>query len=286
MRTFSPKLALCNFIDDTKALKELALDYGFHGVDWTFNYHNLPQTPREERALVEKIAGLYPLGVRYHCFFPNMDIGAVHDDEATQAMKRFRSVCKLVQKLHGRTMTIHVGLGRESTADLSWDKTLEGLAALAIFASRSGLRLCVENLARGWTSRPVLYEKIMRKSMLWGTLDIGHAQVCAQVRTRVHDVEDFVEPHLERFLNAHIYHEETMEGHIPPQTTSDVAHRLRLLLSLPALDWWVLELREEQALMKTLRIVRSFLEEHAESMAYADAEGTYGQLGFRRAAGQ
>gem|GEM_PF-322625 len=268
MRTFSPKLALCNFIDDSKALKELALDCGFQGVDWTFNYQNLPQNLREERELVRKIAGLYPLEVRYHCFFPNMDIGAVYDEESVLAMNRFRSVCKLVQKLRGRTITIHVGLGRESTSDLSWDKTLEALADLTVFASRSGLRLCVENLVRGWTSRPVLYEKIMRKSLLWGTLDIGHAQVCTLVKTRVHDVEDFVEPHRERFLNAHVYHEETMEGHVPPRTAADIAHRLRLLLSLPSCDWWVLELREEQALMKTLRVVRSFLADDAAALAH------------------
>lgn len=285
MRTFFPKLALCNFIQDTEKLKELALDCGFQGVDWTFNHHNLPQDQKEERELVRQIAGLYPLEVRFHCFFPNMDVGAVHDEEAVQAMKRFRTVCKLIQKLRGRTITIHVGLGRESTSDLSWEKTLEGLAALTIFASRSGLRLCVENLVRGWTSRPVLYEKIMRKSMLWGTLDIGHAQVCSLVKTRVHDIEDFVEPYRERFLNAHVYHEETMEGHLPPRTVADIARRLELLLSLPACDWWVLELREEQALMKTLRVVRTFLDDYAENSSFGDLGQKRALSGLRHAAG-
>jgi len=73
-------------------------------------------------------------------------------------------------------------------------------------------------------------------------------------------MEDFMLAHPERFLNAHIYHEETMEGHLPPVTLADMEDRLRLLRSLPLCDWWVLELREEKALVQTLRIVREYLE--------------------------
>lgn len=262
MRTSSPKLALCNFINDTKTLRELALDSGFDGVDWTFNQHNLPRNPRQELELTRNIAGLHPLEVRYHCFFPNLDVGSVREEEALQAMRLLRSVCRLVSGLHGRVVTIHVGLGRDSASDLSWERTLQGLTDLGAFASRFGLQLCIENLARGWTSRPLLFDKILTESSLWGTLDIGHAQVCASVRTQLHAVEDFVEPHRGRFLNAHVYHEETSDGHVPPQTASDIAHRLALLLSLPLCNWWVLELREEAALLQTMRLVRSFLQNH------------------------
>ena len=74
-------------------------------------------------------------------------------------------------------MTVHVGLDRDSMEEISWEKTLTNLANLAALARILGIRVCLENLARGWTSRPDLYEKLIRKTNCWGTLDIGHAQV-------------------------------------------------------------------------------------------------------------
>jgi sugar phosphate isomerase/epimerase len=278
MRISSPKLALCNFISNTKALREFALDHKFHGIDWTFNAQNFPRTPQEELDLRAKILGMYPLEVRYHCFFPKMDVGSAREEEALTAMRLFRSVCRLVSKLRGRVITIHVGLGRDPASDLSWESTLRGLSELAAFAGRFGLQVCIENLARGWTSRPHLFEKILSESALWGTLDIGHAQVCALVKTQCNAVEDFVQPHRERVLNAHVYHEETSEGHLPPNSVEDIALRLSLLLSLPACDWWVLELREETALLQTLQVVRAFLQESTETAFGNDTYGSWKQL--------
>ena len=75
-------------------------------------------------------------------------------------------------ELGGRFITIHIGgLGRESAFDLCWQKTLAGLTELVHRANKLGLRLCIENLAWGWTSRPDLFEKLIRLSGAWATLD-------------------------------------------------------------------------------------------------------------------
>ena len=66
-------------------------------------------------------------------------------------------------------------------------------------------------------------------------------------------------PHPERFLNAHVYHEECASGHVPPEKLANLRERLLLLQKLPLCNWWVLELREEAALLQTLGIVREFL---------------------------
>ena len=162
--------------------------------------------------------------------------------------------------MRGKIVTIHVSLGRDSTTDLSWEKTIGGVARLVRFAANLGIRVCVENLAWGWTSRPALFEKLIRKTGCWATLDIGHARVSPSVVGQLHDLEDFVSPHPERFLNAHVYHEETAAGHVAPRGVSDVEGRLRLLTELPLCDWWVLELREERALLQTLEVVQEFLQ--------------------------
>jgi len=276
-----PKLALCNFFSDVKFLKEFALDHGFQGIDWTFNRENLPRTRIEEQSLGKAIHTLYPLEVRYHLFFPNTDLGDTDTEKANDAARLFRHLCRLVSRLGGRRITVHVGLGRDSSTGLCWQRTVEGLADLTSFAERLGLRVCLENLIRGWTGRPALFGKILKKAGCWATLDIGHARCCASVRSRSNRIEDFMLAHPERFLNAHIYHQETIEGHLPPVILADIENRLRMLRSLPYCDWWVLELREEKALVQTLRIVREFLE--AEPLSIASSHASIIRSGFKTA---
>jgi len=258
---YRPKLACCNFISDAIILRTFALDHRFEGIDWSFNQENLPRSPAEESALVKTIAGLQPLEVRYHCALERTDLGNVDAEKAKVAMTVFRRICRLVSKLRGKVLTIHVGLGRNSTNNLSWNKTIEGLAELVRFANGMGVRLCLENLASGWTSRPELYEKLIRKSGAWATLDIGHARVSPYVITQHYELEDFVGPQPDRFLNAHIYHEENGNQHLPAHEMTQIQDRLELLAKLSSCDWWVVELRNERELLQTLAVVREFLKE-------------------------
>ena len=110
-----PKLACCNFIPGADELKEFALDHGFEGIDWTFTLENLPRHPAEESALVKTISTLNPLETRYHCAFKRVDLGDVSPEGAKNAIDIFRRVCRLVSKLRGRFLTVHVGLGRNTT---------------------------------------------------------------------------------------------------------------------------------------------------------------------------
>ena len=256
----SPKLACCNFIPQLHELKEFALGHGFAGIDWSFHQENLPQNPAEESALVRTISSLRPLEVRYHCAFKKIDLGDLDGDSSQDAMNIFRRVCRLVSKLEGRFLTIHVGLGRDTTIDLSWNRTIERLATLVRFGNGMGVRVCLENLAWGWTSRPELFEKLIRKSGCWATFDLGHALVSPSVLTQQYRVRDFVLPHAEKILNGHVYHEEKDNRHLPPGKLEDLRDRLRMLLELPRCDWWVLELKEDQPLLRTLDVVREFLQ--------------------------
>jgi hypothetical protein len=256
-----PILACCNFFPEAGQLRDFALTHGFGGVDWTFTLENFPQTPAAEADLTRTIAGMDPLEIRYHCAFARTDLGDEDPEENQRTMKLFRRVCRLVAKLGGRVITIHIGgLGRESAFDLCWQKTMAGLTELVRLTNKLGLKLCIENLAWGWTSRPDLFEKLIRLSGVWATLDVGHARVSPAVTSGVFRVKDFVAPHPERFLNAHVYHEETEAGHMPPQCLADLHDRLDLLMRLPLCTWWVLELREEAALLPTLQVVREFLQ--------------------------
>ncbi len=252
-----PKLALCNFIPDVDALKDLALRNGFEGVDWTFTLETLPRTPDRELVLHEQIAKLRPLEVRYHCAFREVDPGEMDASKATMALEILRGACRLVSRLGGRYMTIHMGLGRDSMENLDWERTLACLRSLVAYGRGLGVVVCLENLACGWSSRPELFERLIRKSGAGVTLDIGHARVCPSVECQHYSFEDFVLPNENRVFNAHVYHEERGDRHHPPHELVDLAERLELLMGLPC-DWWVLELREEAPLMATLEIVREF----------------------------
>ncbi len=254
-----PTIAICNFFPDTATLAKTAAKYGFSGVDWTFTVDSLPRNEIEETRLARDISALNGLEVRYHCAFKGVDLGDEDDRRAGEAMEVLKRACRVVSRLDGRFMTVHLGLGRKSPEGLSWERTLNGLAELVGCARELGVRLCLENLASGWSSRPQLFEKLVRKSDAGITLDIGHARVCQSVQCQIFELEDFVMPHPERVFNAHIYHEEIDDRHVPPVCVEDLRVRLDLLRSLSC-NWWVLELREEAPLLETLKIVREYLE--------------------------
>ena len=99
-----PKLICCNFIPETKELKNFALEHGFDGVDWTFNSENLPQNPMQESLAVKTIAALHPLEVRYHCAFNKTDLG---DVDSKKAMRR--------SKYSGASVSSSPNLGASSS---------------------------------------------------------------------------------------------------------------------------------------------------------------------------
>lgn len=254
-----PKLVMCNIFPEVEPVKEFALENGFTGIDWSLDLERLPETPLQESMWAREQATLLPFEVRYHCPFYQIDLG--HDDPALAAKAEavFRRIIRLVSKAGGRYLSIHIGLGFDSTEPLSWETTLNNLRRLVQFGARHRITVCLENLAWGWTSRPNLFEKLIRQSGAGVTLDIGHARVCESVRSQQYVIEDFVSPHADRVFNAHIYHTEVPgQGHIPPHTREDIADRLSLLQDIGC-DWWVIEIREPEGLLKTKGIIEAFL---------------------------
>jgi sugar phosphate isomerase/epimerase len=255
----NPRLAMCNFISDPQALKRVALDHGFSGIDWSFDLESLPSMPSEESQWARRLSLFAPLELRYHCPFYRIDLG--HDDpqEAKKAENVFRRIIRLVSKVGGRYLSIHIGLGLDSTEPLSWDATIDNLRRLVSYGAQHGVTICLENLRWGWTSKPHLFEKLIRGSGAGVTFDLGHAHVCEAIRSRYYTAEDFVTPHSDRVHNAHVYHAEISGlGHVPPDTLEDVVDRLDLLDEIGC-PWWVLEVRNLDGLLQTKSVVEEYL---------------------------
>jgi len=269
-RPVKPKLVMCNFFQETEKLGRFAHEYGFSGIDFSFNLKQLPKTPAQESRWVKDISALGPLEVRYHCPFERMDLG--HDDprKAKAAEALFNRIIRLISKVGGKYMTIHIGLGHDSTEPLSWNTTINNLRRLVNYGRVLSVRVCLENLAWGWTSKPNLFEKLIRRSGADVTLDIGHAYVCESVQSQQYAIEDFVTPHADRVFNAHIYHTEISgQGHVPPKKMEDIEERLFLLQDIGC-EWWVIEIKEVEELLKTKKIVDEYLIQNAQDSNVMD----------------
>jgi len=250
-----PKIVMCNIFPEVEELKGFTRKHGFEGIDWSFDLDTLPQTPVQESSWVRNLKILGSMEVRYHCPFHRIDLGHDDPDEVKRGEMIFQRIIRLVSKAGGRYLTIHIGLGHDSTKPLSWERSIANLRRLVQYGSEHQVTVCLENLAWGWTSKPNLFEKLIRRSGAGVTLDIGHAWSSEAVRSQYYAVKDFVTPHPGRVFNAHIYHEEISgKGHITPSRWNHIAGRLRLLYSIGC-SWWVIEIKEAEGLLLTKKMI-------------------------------
>ena len=254
------KLAMCNIFPDAEKVRDFAFANKFSGIDWSFDLDTLPETPLQESRWVKEQIMLAPLEVRYHCPFSQIDLGRDDPALAEKAEAVFRRIICLVSKAGGRYLSIHIGLGHNSTEPLSWEATLNNLRLLVQYGAGQRVKVCLENLAWGWTSKPNLFEKLVRLGGAGVTLDIGHAYVCESVRSQQYTIKDFVTPHQDRVFNAHIYHTEIPgRGHIPPERIEDIEDRFALLRKIDC-RWWAIEIKEPGGLLKTRMIIDKYLD--------------------------
>jgi sugar phosphate isomerase/epimerase len=109
-----------------------------------------------------------------------------------------------------------------------------------------------------------LFEKIVRLSGAGVTFDVGHAFACESVESQHFSPKDFITPHASRVFNAHIYQIEHPElGHMPPDRYEDIMDQLALVARVPC-NWWVIELREPDGLLRTKQFVEQFFYKYSK----------------------
>ena len=254
-----PKLAMSNFITDLDRLRQFAVQHGFNGIDWSFDLEHLPRGPAEDSRWVKYLSVLKPLELRFHCPFMKVDIGHENTGNGMRAVGIFQRIIQLVSKADGKYLTLHIGLGHNTTRILSWNDTIDNLRNTVQYGAERGVVVCLENLAWGWTSKPNLFEKLVRRSGAGVTFDIGHANACEAVRSQQYTAEDFVAPHSERVFSAHVYQTEISGvGHLPPRGVEEIQDRLEILRRIGC-PWWTLEIKDVEGLLKTKSVVETFL---------------------------
>jgi sugar phosphate isomerase/epimerase len=248
-----PNIALCNIFDqDAKRLAEFAAANGFSAIDWSID----PALPEKKfLSLMQTLTGFQ---VRYHCRFHGVDV-AYSDQRGDDSLALLLRTVDQIAQAGGRHMTVHCGLGNPTGAGIDLTRAIDNLAILVEHGRRNGVAVALENLTTPLTNDPALFRRMVMESDAFVTIDIGHAHAVGERLSHDNICRDYVLPHRERILNAHIYHTELDGyGHLPPEELSDLYDRLDLLGLARACDWWVIELMKPAEILHTRNLLQIY----------------------------
>lgn len=249
-----PVLAMCNIFDqDAGKLAAFAAENGFSGIDWSLD----PTLPEGE--FLSRMKSLAGFQVRFHCRFHGVDV-AYADRRGDDSLALLQRTVDQVARAGGRHMTVHSGLGNPAGEGIDLMRAIDNLAVLVAYGRQNGVAVALENLTTPLTNDPQLFHRMIRESGAFVTVDIGHAHAVWNLHPQRDIFGEYVLPHRDRLLNAHIYHTELKGcGHLPPETLSDISARLDLLEHAESCDWWVIELMNPAELLHTRDLLRCYL---------------------------
>jgi sugar phosphate isomerase/epimerase len=250
-----PMIAMCNIFDqDAERLAGFASRNGFSGIDWSID----PDLPEGEFLTRMKI--LAGFQIRFHCRFHGVDV-AYSDSRGGDSLDLLIRTVDRVAKAGGHHMTVHTGLGNPTGEGIDLSRAIDNLSLLVAHGMRSGVAVALENLTTPLTNDPLLFRRIVAESGAFVTIDIGHAHAVSALHPRMEICGEYILPHRDRLLNAHIYHTELEGfGHIPPESLSDISGRLDLLTMAQSCDWWVIELMGQDELLRTRDLLLSYID--------------------------
>lgn len=249
-----PQIAMCNIFDqDAEKLAEFAYSNDFSCIDWSID----PSLPGKE--FLSLMRRLEAFELRYHCRFRGVDV-AFTDRRGDDALELLMRTVNQVADAGGKHMTVHSGLGNPSGKGIDMNRAIDNLSVLVDYGSRKGVAVALENLTTPLTNDPFQFRHIVRESGAYVTVDIGHAHAVSSNSSRSDLFDDYISPHRERVLNAHVYHTEIAGfGHVPPESLADFDDRLDILGTAPRCDWWVIELMDPAELLSTRELLLNYL---------------------------
>lgn len=113
----------------------------------------------------------------------------------------------------------------------SMKRVCPGFEAVATcLTNKLGPKLCIENLAWGWTSRPDLFEKLLRLSGVWATLNVGHARGSPRSPAASSGCGILWPPTRSGFSTPTSITKRPKPGICPPQSLADLQDHLNLTM--------------------------------------------------------
>lgn len=249
-----PKIAIPNiFGQETKKLKEFAEQNKICAIDWTMD----PSISTD--IFLNFMKELDGFDVRFHGKLVGMDL-ADEDGKSNLCYNTYKRCIELVRLCGGKYLTIHLGLGVVSFYPSRLIEAVEKIKRLNEYAQNLGIIICLENLAKGWTSEPESFLEIVKNTGIHITYDIGHA------KTKIYPSENgllfyskFIQDSKHLVKNSHIYdYEIPKKGHIPPKSIDNIKSRLDIL-SKTSCDFWVIELFSTKEILEVKDMISTYL---------------------------
>jgi hypothetical protein len=247
-----------DLIDFAREIDCRAVDYSFPKSTAT-DQDVILDTPR----LAEVVATGFQ--VRYHCPFSRVELAHADPDLARRSLQTLKTCVDVAADFGGAFITVHIGLGLKRIEELDFDTALRNLAALVGHGAGKGVRVCLENLTKGFTNQPDLWLELIEKTGAWATFDLGHANSCPWVAQGRGTSVEFLRAVLPRLHNAHVYEVERVDPatgeayHVAPQDLRLIEPMLVELLG-SGCAWWLIELTARREVELTRGLLLSFLE--------------------------
>lgn len=248
---------------DFKRALNYAIEHGYSGVEWYLNTFKLSTNPAAITQFLDTLSEHENLQFTFHLPTTEIEIGHADSRVAQTSTDFVKLLIDRIQPWCERQQrpipfTAHLGSNSLPVELMDWDTAVANLTTLAAYSSSAGGVLCLENLKSGWTTNPNHMLDLVTASGCKITLDTGHARSNPLIRGNEISLVDYVlklSPHI---VHMHVYHYESLDKgeHIPPEGRNDIADVLDLMPSLPHVSSVVLELSSEEALAKTLKVVR------------------------------
>lgn len=253
----SHKIALSAKIESSVGnILEHAVENGFEGIDWSFHPNDFIETDLAERWLGAFRMKYPEIELRYHVPYGDIEIAHKNNEVSERAVILLKKSIEAIKRLDGRYLTVHIGLGPDSSQALCMDRAKSNLSLLVDYAYSAGVVLSLENLKCGYTSDPRVFSNLIMTSGAMVTFDIGHG-LSSSANENDWPCVKFIETVASRIVNAHIYEAETHE-HVAPVDMSVIGGPIKKLMETPC-EWWVVELSRSEDVLRTRRLLQKML---------------------------
>jgi sugar phosphate isomerase/epimerase len=230
----------------------------YQGIEWYLEYYRLPSWKGLRSRFFNAIR---ESGLLYGFHGPVSDAELAIKDKTYSkvALEYLKMYLDFLEEMAPVYFTVHIGARHIPAEELSWENAIDHLKRLVEHGYSRKIRICIENLAHGWTSNPELLMKMAEAVDASITFDVGHARGSPWVRENKGTVLQFLDIISSRILNAHVYEYENDRGeHLVPGGDSRIAPVLDRVAELGC-AWWVLELNTHEETEETFRFITKYL---------------------------
>ena len=231
-----------------------AVENHFDGIDWNLDYYRIPAASNARKGFIEAALNS-GLPSRFHGPCQDIEIANREMRIAQAALTYLKMYIDFIKVFPDTHLNLHVGSRSIAEEELSWETAVCFLKELVGYGKDHGVTVCIENLKKGWTSRPEKLAALAEATGAMITLDIGHARAALKFAESDLSLEEYAKPFAHRIQNVHLYEIESVEGrHIEPQNLNAIRPALNWLKNQGIL-WWVIELTSYDTMLATKKML-------------------------------